>query len=524
MSVCGVCVRATGKDLNHNRDARDERDLSEYSFDYCFPGDELGFKWVVLVGKERRMGTWMASAIPDKGGMGHFGRDKCLEFINENGDGQRDVIVKVDQKNAAKYLEREIIEGRPEGRTIPEEAPRKSSGSNGIVERGVQEIEDQIRALLLGSSDRIGRRVDPSERIVAFIPDYAAYLVNRLLKGLDGKVGYERVKGKKPTILGVEFGEKVLFKRKLGSKMEKINARWDYGIFVGVRRMSNEVWVATQDGIFNVRAVRRIPVEKRWSEDCLTWIRWALWHRYKDDEGADGDVPDGVPLVDGVRDTGDKERTVYIDTRAKAPRDFHIRKEDAEKHGFTRGCAGCSSWFKGLARQPHTPECRNRFRDLMRDSVRLKNQEARKREFEQREEDKKKRKAEKKEERKQRDEVSNNGRPGSSGDVSGFPPLGGCGIKRKAEDDPEGIGPMEINQVVVDLVDKWIQEVKDQGFEEDGRLDWDAAWDDVNGGGLPLDKVLEARKEEVEYIVKKKIGISGQLRSAGIKRGKHQLP
>ena len=79
---CGICVKAKGKDRNHCRDKRDERDLSEYSFDYCFPGDEMGFKWVVLVGKERRTGTWMASAIPDKGGMGHFGRDKCIEFIS----------------------------------------------------------------------------------------------------------------------------------------------------------------------------------------------------------------------------------------------------------------------------------------------------------------------------------------------------------------------------------------------------------------------------------------------------------
>ena len=63
-SWCGVCVRAKGKDLNHNRDARDERDLSEYSFDYCFPGDELGFKWVVLVGKERGTKTFMATAVP----------------------------------------------------------------------------------------------------------------------------------------------------------------------------------------------------------------------------------------------------------------------------------------------------------------------------------------------------------------------------------------------------------------------------------------------------------------------------
>ena len=79
------------------------------------------------------------------------------------------------------------------------------------------------------------RSVDTRERIVAFIPEYAAYLMNRMNVGKDGKVPYERIKGKKPTILGLEFGEKVLYKIKLSNRMEKINSRWDEGIFVGVR-------------------------------------------------------------------------------------------------------------------------------------------------------------------------------------------------------------------------------------------------------------------------------------------------
>ena len=44
---------------------------------------------------------------------------------------------------------------------------------------------------------------------MAFIPEYAAYLENRLSQGSDGMVAYERIKGKKPTILGVEFWGKV---------------------------------------------------------------------------------------------------------------------------------------------------------------------------------------------------------------------------------------------------------------------------------------------------------------------------
>ena len=54
-----------------------------------------------------------------------------------------------------------------------------------MVERGVQEIEGGIISLLLGFEERLGRNVDAKERIVAFMPEYAAYLLNRLHKVSD---------------------------------------------------------------------------------------------------------------------------------------------------------------------------------------------------------------------------------------------------------------------------------------------------------------------------------------------------
>ena len=41
---CEVCVRAKGKDADHRKCVQEDRGLSEYSFDYCFLGDELGCK------------------------------------------------------------------------------------------------------------------------------------------------------------------------------------------------------------------------------------------------------------------------------------------------------------------------------------------------------------------------------------------------------------------------------------------------------------------------------------------------
>ena len=161
----------------------------------------MGFKWTVLVGKERQSKSFFATAVPNKGASGRFASDKCFEFMRENGDAEGKVIVKTDQEPSIKFLVNDVIEGRPEGRTIPEESPVKSSGSNGIVERSVGEVECQMRSLLLGFESRIGRKIDAREGIISFLPEYAVYLLNRLRQGDNGKVPYEGMEGKKPTTL-----------------------------------------------------------------------------------------------------------------------------------------------------------------------------------------------------------------------------------------------------------------------------------------------------------------------------------
>ena len=136
------------------------------------------------VGLQRKIlsQTMMATTVPMKGSTGKFAVDRILDFIDENGDREATIIVKSDQENAIEYVVREVSDERPEGKTIPEESPKKSSGSNGVAEKAAEDIEDLIRRIFLGLQERLGRTIDARERIVAFIPQYAAYLYNRLHK------------------------------------------------------------------------------------------------------------------------------------------------------------------------------------------------------------------------------------------------------------------------------------------------------------------------------------------------------
>ncbi len=113
---------------------------------------------------------------------------------------------------------------------------------------------------------------------MTFMAEHAAYFVNRLLVSEDGKTAYERNKGKKATVLGLEFGEQVLFKTKPKAEMDKIDASWEYGIFVGVRTRSGELWVVAPSGVTKARSARRIPPEDRCSMDSLKWVRNVPWH------------------------------------------------------------------------------------------------------------------------------------------------------------------------------------------------------------------------------------------------------
>ena len=93
---------------------------------------------------------------------------------------------------------------------------------------------------------------------------------------------------------------------------------------------------------------------------------------------ADGEVPAGVPVEERAPRG---EKTIYIETREKVPREFYISERDAIKHGITRGCGGCSSWYVGKSRQPHNEACRERFKELMKNDAKFIFAEKRKQEF-----------------------------------------------------------------------------------------------------------------------------------------------
>ena len=177
--------------------------------------------------------------------MGDSQLANASSFFEENGDGDSTVIIKTDQETSVGYLVEDIIDARKEGRTVIEESPVQSSGSNGVVERGVQEIEGGIRALLLGLQERIKRKIDARERIISFMPEYAAYLANRFNQGEDGKVPYERIKRKEAYRSGNRIWGAGLVQKE--ERIQDGNTQPEMGIFDFRGDKKKEQWSDNSD-------------------------------------------------------------------------------------------------------------------------------------------------------------------------------------------------------------------------------------------------------------------------------------
>ena len=74
---------------------------------------------------------------------------------------------------------------------------------------------------------------------------------------------FERLHGKKPTQEFVPFKEKVLARPISSESLNRMNPRYKFGVWLGVRNNSAECFVGTAEGVPRAREVRRIEHQNR---------------------------------------------------------------------------------------------------------------------------------------------------------------------------------------------------------------------------------------------------------------------
>ncbi len=204
-----------------------------------------------------------------------------MAFLRECGCELAKVIIETDQEPAILAIVDNLVKLRVDKgseETIPENSPTYSHQSNGVIERGVQSVEGFTRSLRSALEERIDDKLEIGDAIWPWLVEWVGWMMSRAEVGKDGKTGYERSKGRKARLPGMEFGEGVLWKRRReGGPLGKLSCMWDDGIYLGVKGTTGEMIIGNKEGVWRTRTVRRKTMQERWTRENLNLVGGVPW-------------------------------------------------------------------------------------------------------------------------------------------------------------------------------------------------------------------------------------------------------
>ena len=169
---------------------------------------------------------------------------------------------------------------------------------------------------------------------------------------------YERLKGKKPSRRLVKVAEKLDFQELRTTGFANSEARFQEGIFLGVRDKSDECTVWTPQGLKRARTVRRKPEDEKWDAEAVSQI-------------------DVTPFLEAIRPaaprpTIDEGRANADEQVGRGPRVRRCRlyPSDFADFGHTRGCVGCEAMiYKRGYHRKHSETCRERIETRLAETL-----------------------------------------------------------------------------------------------------------------------------------------------------------
>ena len=134
----------------------EERDVPELHMDYCFMGKVDEKAQPILVVKERDTRMMCSMLVGEKEAVDEHVIKRIIEFIKELGYESAKIVLKSDQESSVKSVIDAVIRAKRDAPTMPEYSPVRSSGSNGVIERGIKEVQGQLRAMKSALDTRVG--------------------------------------------------------------------------------------------------------------------------------------------------------------------------------------------------------------------------------------------------------------------------------------------------------------------------------------------------------------------------------
>ena len=180
--------------------------------------------------------------------------------------------------------------------------------------------------------------------------------LSRCQKGRDGKTPFERMHGKKPTQEFVPFGEKVLARKITTEPRNRMNPRYKYGVWLGMRYNCEECSIGNaDDGVFRAREIWRLEPQDGWETEAINGVIGVPWR-----------MTDGKWTVE--------RQAVRVDPIPIPPLPFEgarvqrerVTKQDIDEFGATIGCPGCNAIKDSKRAQAYSDRCRTRIEECLR--------------------------------------------------------------------------------------------------------------------------------------------------------------
>ena len=113
--------------------------------------------------------------------------------------------------------------------------------------------------------------------VIGWLAEYAGALLRRFSTRPDGATPLEALKGRKSKRMMVPFGERVWWRPLRTDGRSNLEARVEDGHMLGIRDGSDEIIVATAQGLTKCRDINRRPWSERWDATILKELKASPW-------------------------------------------------------------------------------------------------------------------------------------------------------------------------------------------------------------------------------------------------------
>ena len=151
----------------------------------------------------------------------------------------------------------------------------------------------------------------------------------------------------------------------------KLDARWQEGVYLGLRLTSSERIIGTPLGILVVQSIRRKPADKQFNLEMLKAVKGTPWQPNPEKSpNADADrLPEPIAIEPVVVPAELPPQPGQAE-RLPTYRRMYIRQSDLERIGYTGGCEACAAIREGRERQGinHNEVCRKRVQEALKET------------------------------------------------------------------------------------------------------------------------------------------------------------